>query len=382
MRHYDYVIAGTGCAGLSLAIHLLHSGAADNKKILLVDRAPKKTNDKTWCFWETNPGIFEPLVHKRWNQLAVYGEGMSRTEAITPYTYKMIRSIDFYDYCHNQIRAHPAFEWQYGEISEVRTLLHNGLLVIDTEVISGDYIFTSVLPEELKSEAGHCHLLQHFKGWLIETSESIFDPHMATLMDFSIPRQEDTAFMYVLPLNEKKALIEYTVFGNRPFPQEEYEKVLKDYISRKIGTEHYMVLEQEYGVIPMTSYPFPAQKGRIVFVGAAGGQIKASTGYAFQFIQQHSANIVRSLTDTGKPFSTWSARDKRFKFYDKVLLYILSQQKIPGAPIFTRLFHKNRMVEVLRFLENKSTFYEELKIMRSLPKKVFLKAAISVLKNY
>ena len=32
--YYDYIIAGAGCAGLSLAVHMIKSAQFDNKKIL------------------------------------------------------------------------------------------------------------------------------------------------------------------------------------------------------------------------------------------------------------------------------------------------------------------------------------------------------------
>ena len=50
MEHYDYIIAGGGCAGLSLAWQLLHSPLRD-RTILIVDRDDKDQNDRTWAFW-------------------------------------------------------------------------------------------------------------------------------------------------------------------------------------------------------------------------------------------------------------------------------------------------------------------------------------------
>ena len=39
---YDYIIAGAGCAGLSLAMHIIHSGKLQDKKVLIIDQNPKK----------------------------------------------------------------------------------------------------------------------------------------------------------------------------------------------------------------------------------------------------------------------------------------------------------------------------------------------------
>lgn len=55
---YDYIIAGSGCAGLSLLYSLLQSPSLQYKSILVIDQAQKKNNDRTWCFWEKTPGLF------------------------------------------------------------------------------------------------------------------------------------------------------------------------------------------------------------------------------------------------------------------------------------------------------------------------------------
>jgi len=61
---YDYIITGAGCAGLSLAMHMIHSGRFSDKKVLLVDKDPKRANDRTWCFWEKEEGLFQSIVYK------------------------------------------------------------------------------------------------------------------------------------------------------------------------------------------------------------------------------------------------------------------------------------------------------------------------------
>ena len=102
MNRYDYIVAGAGAAGLSLLTHLINSGQFSNKKILLVDRAPKNQNDRTWCFWEKDAGPFESIVYKSWSSMWFYGDdGSSKLHDISPYRYKMIRGIDFYQYCFN-----------------------------------------------------------------------------------------------------------------------------------------------------------------------------------------------------------------------------------------------------------------------------------------
>ena len=93
-KDYDFIICGAGCAGLSLAVHMIHSGQFMDKKILLVDKNEKKVNDRTWCFWETKPGLFEEIVYRKWKNVWFHGENFSGLLKLEPYEYKMIRSIE------------------------------------------------------------------------------------------------------------------------------------------------------------------------------------------------------------------------------------------------------------------------------------------------
>lgn len=376
---YDYIIAGMGCAGLSLAMHMLESGKFANKKILLVDKEEKNRNDRTWCFWETDPGIFESIVHMRWDQAWVKSRNVSRLLSLHPYQYKLIRGIDFYDYCLNKLKQAAQFEFQYGEIEKISTGKDNACLTIEKQSIFADYIFNSILFDKPVLGKKEYWLLQHFKGWNIETTNNCFEPGKATLMDFRVDQKPGTSFVYIMPFSPTSALVEYTLFTNELLSISGYDQALREFIERHINTGGYKILSEEYGVIPMTNHKFDAVNGRVVAIGTAGGQTKGSSGYTFQFIQKHSARLTGSLVKKKNPFISHPTGAARFRFYDSVLLRILQQRSVPGDKIFTRLFEKNKPAAVLRFLDNESTLPGELKIIRSLPTWPFFKAAIKQL---
>src|SRR6476469_6388561 len=104
---YDYIITGAGCAGLSLLMHLIESGQFTDKKMLLIDKDAKNSNDRTWCFWELDEGVFQPIVKKQWKQLWLQADGFSKKLDLQPYQYKLIRGIDFYNYCLDKILQQP-----------------------------------------------------------------------------------------------------------------------------------------------------------------------------------------------------------------------------------------------------------------------------------
>lgn len=63
MIHYDYAILGGGAAGLSLLCHLQKAGLAEGTRILVVEPEQKNSHDRTWSFWEREPGPFEEIVY-------------------------------------------------------------------------------------------------------------------------------------------------------------------------------------------------------------------------------------------------------------------------------------------------------------------------------
>ncbi len=50
-QHFDLVIIGGGCAGLSLAYQLSQFGE-NCPKTLIIEERELYTNDRTWCFWD------------------------------------------------------------------------------------------------------------------------------------------------------------------------------------------------------------------------------------------------------------------------------------------------------------------------------------------
>ena len=372
---YDYIICGAGCAGLSLVMRMIRSGKFDDKKILLLDKEPKTKNDRTWCFWEKEDGFFEEVVYRKWDSISFLSNQYSSLMNIAPYKYKMIRGIDFYQYCFMEIAKHPNIEVEYGDIKSWRYENSEVVFTINNQDfgLGNAHVFNSIyLPHEPNKKT--IRLLQHFKGWVIETNEPSFDPNKATMMDFRVSQQHGTTFAYVLPFSATSALVEYTLFTKELLQPEQYDKELRDYISTFLGIKGYKIKEEEFGVIPMTNEKFSFD-GHGWQIGVAGGQTKASSGYTFQFIQKQSRQIVDYII-RNKPLGSLPATAKRFRFYDNTLLHILYYEKLPGSEVFTQLFKKNKPNQVLKFLDNESLLKDELKIISTLPTWPFLKAAL------
>ncbi len=375
--HFDYIIAGAGAAGLSLLVRMIKAGVTARKKVLLVDKAPKKTNDRTWCFWEKEAGLFEPVVFYSWQHMAFRSRRFSKDFSMSPYRYKMIRGIDFYRYCFEMISNEPNVTVRFGNVSDMYGNNDVAGLLLDDQKVTADMIYNSIIfsPDYLLTDQHH--LLQHFKGWNIETAEPVFDPGRATLMDFRVPQPKGAAFVYVMPFSTHTALVEYTLFSKKLLAQPDYDNGLKSYIREHITAVRYHVKAEEFGVIPMTRHRFTAPHQRILPIGTAGGQTKGSSGYTFQFIQRATEALVQGMVADNK--ITHKDTPAKYRFYDNVLLNVLASRKRAGDEIFTQMFEKNSPENILRFLDNDSSLMQELRIIRSLPTWPFLRAAFEEL---
>jgi lycopene beta-cyclase len=380
-KPYDYIITGGGCAGLSLVMRMLKSKALKNKRILLIEKDGVKTNDRTWCFWEKGNGAFEDIVYKKWDHAWFHGEWYSSLKNLSPYQYKMIRGIDFYTHCHQEIGKSDQLVILNEEVVSIENIEHGACVKTDQGVYQGKYVFNSIQFQQPVKQKNRVYLLQHFKGWIIETEEPMFNPAEATLMDFRVDQTHGTTFVYVMPFSETRALVEYTLFTPSLLNDTEYDQAILQYVEKQLSIEKYKVLEKEFGVIPMTDHVFPSKDGNIVFLGTSGGQTKPSSGYTYRFIQKHVDAIVSRLEKKGDPFTGNKSFEKRFLLYDRILLNILFKRTLEGKNIFSLLFKRNRINRLFAFLDNESSPWQELFLLNTLPRLPFIKSGMELFRN-
>ena len=378
-KQYDYIITGGGCAGLSLIMRMLKSDALKSKRILLVEQDAKKSNDRTWCYWEKGEGAFEDIVFKKWDHAWFHADEYSSLKTLAPYQYKMIRGIDFYNHCHGTIENESGVDIINQKVLSIENDSNGVLVKTEGGCFHGKYVFNSILFQQPEKQPNRIYLLQHFKGWVVETGESVFTPGEATLMDFRVDQTHGTAFVYVMPFSETKALVEYTLFTPALLDDAEYDNTLKQYLENQLSIKNYTVLEKEFGVIPMTDHKFPEREGNIIYLGTAGGKTKPSSGYTYRFIQKHVEVLVSRLEVKGDPFIRSKPLEKRFLLYDRILLNILSKRTLEGKDIFSMLFKRNKINKLFSFLDNESSMLQELYLMNTLPQWPFIKSGLDLL---
>ena len=365
---YDFVFAGGGLAGLSLARRIVR-GPFPNARILLLDKEPKRKNDRTWCYWSKEPGDFDSLAVRTWDRMRFEYPGRSLEIPLGAYRYRMIRGADFYRRLTDELAGHPGVDWVYGEIRSVEDGREYAEVSLPDRRYRGRWVFNSLIrPGDVPADSRrNIFLLQHFLGWEVKTDRDVFDPGAFTMFDFRTPQSGAMRFFYILPASPRRALVEYTLFSRNKLAEDEYIEALKTYLRDVWKVEHYEVEAEESGVIPMTDYRFPRRLGRrILAVGTRGGRVKPSTGYAFRRIQADTARIVRSLERHGDPFHIPPDPPMHRRF-DSTMLRIMRSEGEAVGGIFFDMFRKNPLDRVLAFLDERIGPAETLRLLATLP---------------
>lgn len=372
--HFDYIILGAGASGLMLADAMISDAFFSGKSILILDKDAKQINDRTWCFWEKDKGKFDALVYKEWNHIYFAGKQFSKRYSINPYTYKMIRGIDFYASLLEKIETHPNVFFKQAEVVNLSDDGETVGVFTAEDAYTASKVFNSIFSYEMIPEQRKYPVLQqHFIGWFVKTKKPIFDADQATYMDFSIPQKGNTRFMYVLPTSETEALVEYTLFSKDLLSKEEYEKAIEEYIRTDLGCSEYEITETEMGSIPMTCYDFHEHHSEnIRNIGTAGGWAKPSTGYTFMSTTKKIPKLVDYIK-TGKPLHQLHFKNK-FWYYDLLFLDVLHTNNAIGHKVFESLFKNRTPQQVFKFLDEESNFIEDVGNMMASPKIPFTKA--------
>lgn len=360
-RRFDIAIIGAGCAGLSLAWHLLDAGV-EGSRIVLVDPRTDYRRDRTWCFFDVWPHPFESLVSHRWSRWRVRADGPWVERSAPGVSYGHLPSDRFYAATRNRLET-AGVELRLGvRAGAVDESSSQARVHTDASPIDATLVFDS-RPASPGGPSAEVSLLQHFEGWEVRCAADVFDPAVATLMDFAVPQDRGIHFLYVLPFDRRSALVEATWFSPEVHDWTIHAAALERHLD---GVAHEIV-HRERGVIPMTSAPFASRWGRRVYpIGLAGGLAKPSTGYAFVDIQRFSAEMARRVVREPLPEPP-SPRPWMSTMQDRVFLSYLSRypERAPGSMV--GLFERLPAELVARFLHDRVTRAERLRVMRAMP---------------
>ena len=352
MKDFDYIIIGGGCAGLSLAYELDIHKKLENKTLAIIEPRLEYKRDKTWSFWRVIDHNFDDCVKRSWKNFSINLPSKTKHLKCKNYPYQSIDSGLFYEKINNKLKENKNIFF-FKDISEIN--------------LKNCFIFNSV--PSIKED--HRNLWQHFCGVEIETQDNFFDDEIFNLMDFDCDQRESVHFFYTLPYSKNTALVETTWLSKvNDNSKKDYDKQIKDYIENHLNLKNYKIIYREEGAIPLF-YPINKNEKNKINIGTAGGMTRLSTGYTFLNIQEHSKYIRENIENISnvKKYKI----DAKYQFLDEIFLRVLERHPEKMPDIFFKMF-KASPKTVIKFLSNKSNFFEELSIIFRMPKLTFIKA--------
>ena len=383
---YPRIILGAGCAGLSLAINLLERGVRE--PILVVDRRDRFENDRTWCFWDTEPTPFSDLASHTWSRWMVHDGRRETVASCSEYRYLRVRSADFYRRAIDRLTTAPNVTLALGRpILDVRETQQRVTIATSGGNFHGLQVFDGLGRTGSKPLAaaqatrGGPTLLQHFFGQTIRVDRPVFDPSCPTLMDFRAAQADGPHFVYVLPLSTTEALVENTYLFPCHVPPERHRHEIATYLRLRYDLTggSYHVLEEEAGAIPMTMGAGTPATRRITPIGLAGGAARPSSGYTFLRIQRQARWLAERLAAGEEPDPAELRRalgPPKYRFFDAIFLQTLADQPDLAPKIFGRMFARTDPASLVRFLSERSKIGDDLRIVAALPKIPFMTAAV------
>ena len=352
MKEFDYVIIGGGCAGLSLAYELEIHEKLKDKTLAIIEPRDEYKRDKTWSFWKVTSHNFDDCVKKNWENFSINIPKKTNYLQCKSTPYQSIDSGLFYEKINKKLNENKNISY-FRDINQIN--LKNSFIFNSVPAIKKDYR----------------NLWQHFCGVEIETKNNFFDEEIFNLMDFDCDQRESVHFFYTLPYSKNTALVETTWLSKiNDNSQKDYDKQIKHYIENHLNLKDYKIIYKEEGAIPLF-YPIDKNEKNKINIGTAGGMTRLSTGYTFLNIQEHSKYIRENIENISnvKKYKI----NTKYQFLDEIFLRVLEKHPEKMPNIFFEMF-KVSPKTVIKFLSNKSNFFEDLKIILQMPKLTFIKA--------
>ncbi len=375
----DVVVAGAGAAGLSLAARLARRTSL---RVMVIDPRPGPSHDRTFCFFRGAAHPFEAAIARRYAEVEVRDASRIVRTTLAARPYEELPGLAFAELALRDIARSDRVQVRWGT-SLTTFLEQRDRVAIDSSAgtLSAHLLVDARGGRTLAhatDDPDEVRWLQHFVGHEVRTERPIFTPSIATLMDFDVPQDDGPHFVYVLPTSEHEALVEDTYFSATRLPRERYEANIAAWLARR-GAGQHEVLRREWGAIPMTTAPQSrAASGRVVVIGQRGGAAKASSGYAFQFIQRQCDALTCWLREHGAAVavSLEAPRSRTATFFDRVMLSYLHQHPSRAPDVFVPLFASVPGDALARFLSEEGTAIDHLRVMGAVPKAGVLAEAL------
>ena len=368
----DILILGGGCAGLSLARELVEQGYLG--RVVILEQRTAYTNDRSWSFWSSNNEDDSALAAASWSRWRYsMADGRSSVHSVEDIQYHYVPSDRFYRNASALIDRCPKVDLRLGTtINSIERSGQSLQVRCDDQVFNADFVIDTRPPKRQRLEKST--LFQCFSGQILRLAPgTIKDPATVELM--TLMRSDDRGFIfdYLLPMSDQRVLVEATRFSNRIQDHEAMKGDLQRLIQRR-GFEALAIEHSEYAVLPMglpDPDPASSQPDGVVLAGTAAGALRPATGYAYLRIQRWARRCAAEMIRGNGPCP--HPKDSRLqRWMDDLFLRVMRQNPDRIPDLFMRLAEQAGPASLVRFLSDRASLTDRIRVIKSLPVKLFL----------
>lgn len=330
-NEFDVEIVGGGLAGCLLFLVL--QNRFPTARLLLREASRELGGNHTWCCHDTDipaslRALMLPLFSRSWGEHQVF---FPRFHRVIPRAYHALRAEDL----RSAVQARP------------QDRIELGATVSPTDPARAPLrVWANGWPP-VRNAANVAY--QKFVGWDVRLRKPHGETHV-TLMDARVLQKDGFRFLYVLPWDESRLLVEDTYYSsNAALDDAAIEAELRRYITER-GWELDWIERRERGILPLDLFPPERADTKEIRLGAASGLAHPVTGYTMPLTLRVLARVAAagSLDEAAwRRITEESARELRGQF-----VYFCALNRM--------LFRAAHPDERYRVLERFYTFSEDL----------------------
>jgi lycopene beta-cyclase len=376
MEKFDYIIVGAGCSGLSLAYEMNVKNLFNDKTCAIIDKRKEFNRDKIWSYWNIYEHSFYDCLINKWDKFCVKKNQNEIILDCESFQYQSIDSQKFYKKILDNLNSNKNIKLILNKsVDKIYENKDEAIVQCSDEIFRTDIIFNSSLDNKTTKES---ELFQHFYGCEVVFDENVNLPEYPIIMDFNCNQDSWVHFFYTLPMGKNKIFIENTWISNeKSFAFERYIAEINYYIQNNLNyKKKYKTNYSEIGSIPMFHFKNNMKYKKIINIGTAGNLTRKSTGYTFLNIQKSVKQIAINISK--KQNIKQSSVSLKYNYLDDIFIKVLLEKKGSMYEVFFDLFKKNKTKDIVKFLSNTSNWFEDLKIILSMPKLIFIKKLLNL----
>ncbi|MFZ9152197.1 MAG: lycopene cyclase family protein [Candidatus Fonsibacter ubiquis] len=376
MEKFDYIIVGAGCSGLSLAYEMNVKNLFNDKTCAIIDKRKEFNRDKIWSYWNIYEHSFYDCLINKWDKFCVKKNQNEIILDCENFQYQSIDSQKFYKKILDNLNSNKNIKLILNKsVDKIYENKDEAIVQCSDEIFRTDIIFNSSLDNKTTKES---ELFQHFYGCEVVFDENVNLPEYPIIMDFNCNQDSWVHFFYTLPMGKNKIFIENTWISNeKSFAFERYIAEINYYIQNNLNyKKKYKTNYSEIGSIPMFHFKNNVKYKKLINIGTAGNLTRKSTGYTFLNIQKSVKQIAINISK--KQNIKESSVSLKYNYLDNIFIKVLLEKKGSMYEVFFDLFKKNKTKDIVKFLSNTSNWFEDLKIILSMPKLIFIKKLLNL----